>query len=269
VSVPRGAKWCLGRTQGRSVPDDGSLLITHFEDQEAKAKDPLPWDNMSASDHTCGITNWLGMLGNDQWGDCVVCAYIRFCMIQAVMAGIETVENGTVTGTWPTTQQALTAYWACQIANGAIGPQPDNGLDITSFLKWAMTHSVGPIPPTVCFAEVPDGGNEFASAQRLYGATLDGVLISQEAMNQAEADPPQEWTSTATDWIGGHGIPNVYRDASTGKWPTWGFDQSGTWPWWRAAKEESLILISAYFAEPLSKIVDLAALKAACTALGE
>jgi hypothetical protein len=88
-------------------------------------------------------------------------------------------------------------------------------------------------------------------------------------MDEFNAGKP--WSSTATDWIGGHCVPHLARDAAIGKCVTWGATQGFTWPNWRAVREEAYVILTAEMMDTPGGVfhgVNVAALKADIQILG-
>jgi len=205
--------------------------------------DPFPNVNPDSTfDGTCGATE-LGMLGNDQYGCCVWAGYVHTRMLNAWLAKEQPVGNINDTSVWPTEEQVVTSYF---IYEGSPGGQPDpaydNGADIGEALLWFMDNSIGPLGPLGGFAQVNDFGEMYEGAIQTFGVIYDGILVSQEMMNEFSAGQP--WSSTATDWIGGHCAPHAYRSPKVGKAATWAQFEEFTWPNWQVTREEAYVLFT-------------------------
>jgi hypothetical protein len=203
--------------------------------------DPFPIFQQ-AEDFTSGVDEWDGMLGNDVYSDCGVVGDVRVCQANAWTAKEEPAGNVN-DAMWPTAAEVIATYLAYD------GGQ-DNGVDLGQWLLWRTKNPIGPLPPIGGFAQVSVVEPEYSSALHVFGALYDGVLISQEAMDEFEAGEP--WTSTATDWVGGHcspclklpktsGAPNV---PGYGRRYTWSKSWLFTWDWWRATREESYVIFT-------------------------
>ena len=240
MTVPRGKKYPLGRTPGVSAP--GRLMLTNYMEE------PLPvWngnDDFTINAKGQTIKDY-GMLGNGPdplvtnqgpgfvgAGDCGLASDYHTNMINALTA-FEAIPP--VSGQVP--NEVVAEYFVYD------GGQ-DNGVDLWSWLTYRLTHTLAGLPKLAGIAQVNPHGQEFQAAIHLFGVGYAGILVSSEAMNQAENDPPQHWTSLATDWIGGHAVPIVARNASIGKCITWGFVQEFSWPWWKVAAEEMFVILS-------------------------
>ncbi|MCU1493388.1 MAG: hypothetical protein JWO62_1152 [Acidimicrobiaceae bacterium] len=201
--------------------------------------DPLPL-HPDPDDFTSAVAQW-GMLGNDTYGACGPCGDVHLNMANAWTAAEQT-PGDIADPRWPTTAQVEAAYFAFGISMGEPGPQPDSGVDLGQWLLWRMKNSIGPIPPIGGFAQVDNGGDEYAAALHAFGGLFTGQMISPEAQQEYEAGQP--FTSTATDWVGGHCTAHLARNATWGRLITWGSDQLFSWPWWQAAREEAYVIFT-------------------------
>jgi hypothetical protein len=222
----------LGRKMGRSLPEDVLRLTDYLVD-------PLPvWDG--SDNFTSGITDW-GMLGNGPdplvtnqgpgfggVGDCGPVGDYHYNLANAATAK-ETQPS--IGGQVP--NEIVAEYLAYD------GGQ-DNGVDLAGWLTYRLTHTLAGLPVIGGFAQVSDSGAEFQSALHVFAGIYAGILISQEAYDQY----PDAWTSTATDWIGGHCVPILARNADNGVCVTWGTQQRFSWPWWRVAREEAFVIFT-------------------------
>ena len=114
----------------------------------------------------------------------------------------------------------------------------DNGVDLGQWLTYRMTHALAGLPPIGGFAQISDFGAEYQSAFHLFGGLYVGILVSQEMEDEFSAGQP--WSSTATDWLGGHCVPHLARDAARGVCITWGAFQPFTWDNWHVTRERGL-----------------------------
>lgn len=270
----------MTRTPGkfgvRPPEQRAGIVIPKFRDYLTGEGDPFPYVNpLSTFDGTSGVAQ-LGMLGNDVWGDCVFAGYVHARMLQAWLAGVQPVGNYSDTAVWPSDDEVITAYLKY---NGSPDPGDhnpngpnaayDNGADPDEALAWFMENAIGPLSPLGegdgGYADVNDYGEELEGGIAGFGVLWNAVMVSQEAMNEFQAGLP--FSSTATDFIGGHLFPISYRDAEKGKGPTWGIEQEFTWPWWRVSRELSRVILSPEILKAL-KFFDATQLKADVRALG-
>jgi hypothetical protein len=201
-----------------------------------------------AQDFSSGVEN-CGMLGNDSKGCCGPCGDSHTAMRNAWLAKEQPAGNYTDYKVWPTTAQNLAAYYAYGESQGQ-GPNSDEGVDLGLWLKWRLTHSIGPIPPLGGFAQIQVTTPQYPSALHVFGSLYDGENISQEAMNEYSADLP--FKSTSTNWIGGHctnvtvlpDLSNTKAVKGYGKLDTWGTLWPFTWQWWQVSREESYVLFT-------------------------
>ncbi len=251
------------------MPTPGKLGVRPIEEQEGiilpkvidyvdrsilpvPAGDPFSWIAPNTTfDGTSGVAQ-LGMLGNDVWGDCVFAGWGHTVMLNAWLGGIQPVGNYNNYAVWPTDDAFITAYLAY---NGSPDPtnhnfeqqqQYDNGADPTEALLWLQANpmplSDGTLLGPWDFADVADFGEEFEGAMQNFGVLYNAINVSQEAMAQFQADQP--FTSTSTNFIGGHLFPTSYRDPHIGKGPTWSVEWEFSWPWWRVSRVSSMIILT-------------------------
>lgn len=245
----------LGRRMG--VSEIGSQF--KLEDYIAN---PLPV-NTTACDFTSQVAQW-GILGNDYYGDCGFAGRVHYDMANAWTAKEQPAGNITDTAVWPTYAEVVNAYLAYD--NGQ-----DIGVDLGEVLLFWLTNPLANLKPIGGFAQVSVSEPGYSSALHVFGALYDGHLVSQEAMDEYEAGEP--WTSTATDWVGGHCTPTLALPDTThaphvpgfGRKVTWGTDQLFSWPWWQTCREESYVIFTQEQAEAPGGVyneVQVAALKA-------
>lgn len=198
--------------------------------------DPLPvWNE--PDDFTVGLPPDMGIAGNDQYGDCGVAGDYHKAMGDAHAAG-ETLPPTPDHGS-ETESEIVSEYLAFD--NGQ-----DNGVDLGQWLTYRLTHALAGLPAIGGFAQVSDFGAEYQSAFHLFAGLYTGILVSQEMMDEFNADQP--WSSTATDWVGGHCVPHLARDRARGVCVTWGAFQEFTWPCWHATREEAYVIFSSEMA---------------------
>ena len=228
----------LGRKPGRSLPV-GTLQLEDY-----LTSDPLPpWGSNQASDFTSAVKSW-GILGNDDYGDCGFAAKVHLDMANSWTAKEQPAGNISDTAVWPTYDQVVTAYFTYEGSpGGKPDPQFDNGVALADVLKYWMTNPLANLKPIGGYAQFDvTNGPLFQSAIQAFGGVYVGILVSNEAMSQFSAGQP--WTSTATDWDGGHCVPILMRNSAYGKCITWGQIQQFSWGWWRTAREEAYVVFS-------------------------
>lgn len=219
--APKRVAGKLGRIRGRSAPVDYLPLSDYLAD-------PLPL-HPAADDFTSGRTDW-GMFGNDTLGDCGFAGRYHYDMANA----------------WTAKEAALPQDAAVQnaVAQAYLDYNhgQDVGVDLASVLQFWLTHDLAGLPTIGGFAQVSLGGSEFASALHVFGGLYTGVLISNEAMQEFQNG--EAWSSTATDWAGGHCVPVLARNTRYGEAITWGAVQRFTWEWWQACREEAWVIFT-------------------------
>lgn len=193
--------------------------------------DPLPvWDG--PDDFTGGRAEW-GMAGNDTYGDCGVAGDYHKNMADAITAG-EAVPPQPDDGSTPG-QEIVAEYLAYDEGQ-------DEGVDLGQWLTYRLTHALAGLPAIGGFAQVSDSGSEYQSAFHLFGGLYTGITVNQEMMDEFDQGVP--WSSTDTNWLGGHCVPHLARDAKLGKCITWGAVQAFTWANWHAVREEAYVIFS-------------------------
>jgi hypothetical protein len=190
------------------------------------------------------FTDW-GMLGNgpdplvtnqgsgfEGVGDCGVAADFHKAQSDAQLAGepIPAVTSAV--------SNALVAEYL------AYDDGVDNGVDLGQWLLYRTKHTLAGLPKLGGFAQVDDFTQGYQAAFHTFGGLYVGIMVNNEMMNASEADPPQPWSSTATDWIGGHCVIHLERNAEKGTAITWGMEQIFTWPNWRATREEAYVIFT-------------------------
>lgn len=261
-----------GKLGKRPVPSElgQSIKLKNY-----MAGEPFPYVSPTSSvDFSSDVLAW-GMLGNDDYGDCTFAGRVHMEMGNAWYNKQQAVGN-TSASVWPTYDQTLTSYFTYEGS-----PQPsnytwseqngyDNGADMGQLLLWFMTHDVGPLGPIGGFASIDiTDGQEYQGAFSAFGGLYVGLLVNQEMMNETDAGEP--WTSTATDWIGGHCIWHAKRGPTWGTAITWGQQQLFSWENWRATRQEAYVVFTREMMEaPGGKFngVNVAQLKSDLADLG-
>lgn len=259
----------LGRHMGKSPVLERLAIDKYLTGQV----DPFPYSNpKSTFDGTTGGAT-TGMLGNGPDPTVPGFAGAGNCFFRA--AQVTQMRNSWLAGEtkpgdlslWPTTVQNLEAYFVFQGApafaawcsqNGYQTTDPaapaayftwcqgsgyDNGCDVGVGLIYLLTQPIGKMPLVKRFAGVPTNGQFFQGGIGAFGVFFDGILVSQEMMTASTSTPPQPWDSTATDWIGGHCAPVIFRSPTQADYDTWDMVQPGDWENWRAIREEGAVIL--------------------------
>lgn len=267
-----------GLKTGRHAGQSPILARLPIENYLTGKVDPFPYSSPESTfdGTTGGVTT--GMLGNGPdptvpgFGGAGNCVFRGF--------QVTNMRNSWLTGetkpgdlsVWPSTVENLEAYFIFQGApafavwcsqNGYQPTDPgapvayftwcqdsgfDNGCDIGVALLYFQTHPIGNMPLLKRFAGVPTNGQFFQGGIGAFGVFYDGILVSQEMMNDSEQDPPQPWDQTATDWIGAHCAPVIFRSPAVAGYDTWDMIQPGDWPNWRVIREEGAVLLTGEIA---------------------
>lgn len=175
----------------------------------------------SSIDHSSKVSDW-GMMGNSDYGDCVMAA-LGHDVLQWTTYATKPFR--------PTDTQIIAAYLA-------LSPN-DDGLDMLSTLKWMKNtglagHKIG------AFVEL-DAKNrdEIKLAVQIFGNAFIGVALSN--------------TNTFGPWIDVIGPPNpnnghcITYTSYDGVGPlpvTWGDEEPASWSWHDAYCEEAYAILS-------------------------
>lgn len=170
-----------------------------------------------SGDVTNGIPdNAWQMLGNDVYGDCGVAAFEHYRMAKAATAGA--FEPGFVQ---PTTSSTESLYFAYGIAQGEPGPQPDQGVDNATFLKYLYDQGL-----IEGFAQIDHTNRDEVNAAMLaFNGVFTGVQLDDDAESDFEADPQIAWGSSpgdVPDPNDGHDILRVRYTPDGASYVTWG-----------------------------------------------
>lgn len=232
-----------GKRGKRPVVHQPALRLHNF----AAAPSPAP----PTGDVTSKITDWL-MLSNEKYGCCGPAATMHYRMAKAGRVIAECTDDYT-TG----------LYFAYGIAQGEPGPQPDMGVDNSSWLKWMFDqgHIEG-------YAEI-DAHNPDAVHRAMLN--FSGVLIGVNLTPDAEEDFSMHlpWDISAADQPDpndGHDILLVAYDQTGDTFVTWGGLQKATVRWDETAIDEAWVIVTAE--DAARNGVDLLALQAQIRQLG-
>jgi hypothetical protein len=177
-------------------------------------------------DWSGGRTSW-DMLGNDQVGNCGICAPSHMLSAQTAVLGRR----------WtPTTAEIIAIY--CQVT-GSRPPATDLGTIETSFLTWWLNQTTDGFlgRHLVGWASVdPKDHPRNRVAVFLNGGVLAGLNLPLNAQTQ------DVWDLTSAG-LAGDGAPNswggheVYVPTINATGPvlaTWNINKQTTWAWWDA-----------------------------------
>lgn len=217
--------------QGR-LPNDPSKPRVSL-DPHLDGTAPASVDNYS------GVASW-GMLGNDEWGDCVFACDGHITEQQTALGlGQELVV---------TTGQALAAYSKVTGFNPNAGPPGANPTDNGSTVQAGMGYLVKPGFGTfkaAAFGEL-SVSNMAKIKQAVYefGCLSIGINLPTSAMDQFNAGQP--WTPVAGSAIdGGHCVQVAGYDADWIYVITWGQVQKMSYAFWAQYVEEAWAPIAA------------------------
>jgi hypothetical protein len=185
-------------------------------------------------------TNDYGMLGNDQYGDCVLAGACHESIILNTEAG-NPVPSFSM-------ENALTAYTAITGFN-ASNPASDQGTDVQAAAayrqKTGLADASGNFHKVVAYLAV--NSDDLALAAYTLGAAGWGLNVPASAENQFDAVTP--WTFIPGDYLeGGHYVPVVGMTPSGNLVViTWGRTQEVTIPFYNAYFSEGIGYLSQEF----------------------
>lgn len=203
-------------------------------------------------DVTGGLTEW-GMFANDKASDCGPAAYGHNRMAKA----------GAVIAIITDTYILDTIYYPYGIAMGEPGPNPDQGVDPQTFLKWLFDQAY-----IEAYAFI-DHTNQDVVHQAMLN--YNGVMIASSLTDSAENEfnAHQPWTITDVeqpDPNDGHYITLVKYDSNGDTFVTWGALQQATVTWDQGAIDSAAVLITQE--DAARNGVDINALKQAIVSWG-
>lgn len=186
----------------------------------------ISYDYITAVNNTTG-GDW-GMLGNDQYGDCVWADTGHALMLRTANASQIII---------PTTEQVLAAYSAHTGFDPA-NPNSDQGDDETSATEYLQ--QVGFLGHKAdAIASVDQTNLDHVKwCVQLFGHSRIGLNLPQAAMDQMDAGTPWD-VGGDTTIIGGHDVPIFGYDYAFFYVCTWGKIQKMTTAFFQAYCEEA------------------------------
>jgi len=216
-----------GRSQASHAPE---LLLHNFR---GRVETTAP----SSHDAAPGLKN-VGMLGNDQEGDCGPAGVEHGRIVKGSTAATGTGNPVLPTGfTAPTTAHTLSWYHAYNIW---MGNAPDSGVDNLTMLTYLFKITEGVVPTASgddiqlwAFCEIDvTSPNEWKQAVCDFGGLLLGCSLTDNAENEFSAGQP--WTITSREQPDpqmGHDIYLTAYDTTGEDVLTWGARQRCTVAW--------------------------------------
>lgn len=219
----------LGKLPARK--DAVKFKLSKYVDVSAFPKVPTTFG------HETLISSW-GMLGNDQYGDCVLAGGGHETMLWNKEAGQTVII---------TEKESLKDYSAITGFNPN-DPNSDQGTDMQAAASYRLKtglldasgkrHKVG-----AYLAIIPGDIREHLLATYLFGAVGIGIEFPSYAMDQFNQG--KTWTYRSKHSIeGGHYIPLVARRGSHGIIVTWGKTQPMTDSFFSHFNDESIAYVS-------------------------
>lgn len=166
------------------------------------------------------VNDW-GMLGNDQYGDCVWAGAAHETMLWAAAAR----PPGTPPTVQFSTESVLSAY--SQVTGFSPNdPASDQGTDMLSALNYRRTTGIQDLSSTVhkicAYVSLEPGDtDQLLNACYLFGGVGIGIQFPDSAQTQFQDGEPWSYTPGAT-LLGGHYVPVVGYNHSYLEVVTWG-----------------------------------------------
>jgi len=171
---------------------------------------------------------YIGMMGNNEWGDCV------FASIGHTTE--EQTYYGQGTEYEVSDAAALAAYSAVTGFNPNAGPPgdnpTDNGATVQQGLQYLQTTGFGG-NTIAAYAQITASNlTQAQTAVSEFGVVTIGMDVYQSMMTQFNAGQPWDVTNDPGQLLGGHCVDVVGYDATYIYVFTWGAVQKATWAWW-------------------------------------
>lgn len=217
------------------LPAVKNSVSFRLRDYLALTKIPTPPNIVN---HEKGITTW-GMLGNDQYGDCVWAGAGHETMAWAASAKHKV---------GVTEKDVLAAYTAVTGFNPN-DPNTDQGTDMSkaaAYRKKTGISDASGLPRhkvAAYLAITPGNREELRQANYLFESVGIGIEFPGSAMDQFNAGEP--WTVVKGATIeGGHYIPMLGYDAQYIYVVTWGKVQKMAWAFFDKYCDEAIVYLS-------------------------
>lgn len=218
----------LGKTAAR--PGAVSFKLTDY------LKTTLPAAPTSVSVTKYYPKTW-GMLGNDNYGNCVWAGAAHETLLWNDEARI----------TIPFTDAAVLSDYSAVTGFNPNDPNTDQGTDMEAAAKYRR--QVGIIDGTkhrhvvAAYLDIPKGNVDLLKqAVYLFGAVGIGIEFPQSAMDQFNAGKP--WSVVKSTIEGGHYVPVVGYNKTYLYVVTWGKVQKMTWAFFKKYNDESIVYLS-------------------------
>ena len=193
---------------------------------------PQPPESLSWS---AGMPEDLGMLGNDEVGNCAEAMVLHGIEVDRFRNG-ESITFDT---------SAAKAFYSDVTGYNPADPTTDRGTDLLALMRYMVRtgfagHTYG------AFVSLLSGGavsvDTVKIALDLFGPLLVGAKLHATA--EADFDAGRPWSDTTGPIIGRHAFLPVGFDANGLIVVTWGRLQRATWPWVVARVDEAFAKVS-------------------------
>ena len=182
------------------------------------------------------FNDW-GMLGNDQYGNCVFAGAAHETMLYNHEADKDVTFNN----------DAVLSDYSAVTGFNPNDPSTDQGADMYEAAKYRINTGVhdasGDVHKIDAFADLELDQTEVKQAIYYFTAAPLGVAITQNAQAQFEAKEP--WTPEDDDEVeGGHYVPAVGYDDKYVYVVTWGKIHPVTWEYFTTYADTALVYLS-------------------------
>jgi hypothetical protein len=202
-------------------------LATYLTDELPPAPSHRSW--------TAKVQDW-GMLGNDQYGDCVFAGALHMVQDWTAYESTEFV---------PTDQQALDAYSAVT-GFDPNDPSTDNGANMLDSLNYWRKTGIGEHQIMAFAACEPGNGEHVRDAINLFQAAYVGIGLPITAQRQKVwSVPPQGPVGDGAKYSwGGHCVPIIGYSRRRLVCVTWGGLKYMTWRFFQTYCDEAYAVLS-------------------------
>lgn len=172
--------------------------------------------------------NW-GMLGNDQYGDCVEADCGHMLMLRTANTGTIVIP----------TDQAILALYGAVTGFSPGDPNSDNGTDETSMCEYMKTTGLLGHQSTATGMITPGNLDHIKWCVQMFGGCRIGFNVPSFIMGEGPDKPWDLNPSADNTIVGGHDVPIVHYDSELFYVVTWGRIQPVTPAFIQAFNEEA------------------------------
>lgn len=184
-------------------------------------------DYVGAVETHQGGNNWT-MMGNDQYGDCVIAMEGHLMMVRTANASSIIV---------PSTSDILGLYTA-ETGFNPSDPATDQGTNMSDDAEYMVTHGILGHKADAIASIDPGNQDHLKWCNQLFGGCAIGINVPQSMMDQFQNGQPLDDIGDR-NYLGGHGIPIVHYDGTYFYVVTWGKRVPATPAFVKAYTEEA------------------------------